>query len=126
MRLHFIFRGLLRALACCSLLVVVIFSQAQQAPQKPVDKKSERAALPEKSENPYQIELLEAHYRFEANGDSRKEVHTRVHINNEVGVRQCARLNFDYNRSFESIKIPLAPITHPTTSTPHFLPRPHT
>src|SRR6266481_644380 len=122
MQLHFIFCGLLRALARCSLLVVVIFSQAQQAPQKPVDKKSERAALPEKSENPYQIELLETHYRFEANGDSRKEVHTRVHINNELGVRQFARLNFDYNRSFESIEIPLVHITHPNGGTADILP----
>src|SRR5437879_9932174 len=101
MQLHFIFCGLLRALAWCSLLVVVIFSQAQQAPQKPADKKLEKAVLPEKPENPAQIELLETRSRFEANGDSRKEVHTRVHINNELGVRQFARLNFDYNRSEE-------------------------
>ena len=122
MRLHFIFRGLLRSLACCSLLVVVIFSQAQQAPQKPADKKPEKAVLPEKPENPAQIELLETRYRFEANGDSRKEVHTRVHINNELGVRQFARLNFDYNRSFESIEIPLVHITHPSGGTAEILP----
>src|SRR6266478_2969494 len=122
MQLHFIFRGLLRALACCSFLVVVIFSQAQQAPQKPADKKPEKAVLPEKPENPAQIELLETRSRFEANGDSRKEVHTRVHINNELGVRQFARLNFDYNRSFESIEIPLVHITHPSGGTADILP----
>src|SRR5437899_1656992 len=63
MQLHFIFCGLLRALAWCSLLVVVIFSQAQQAPQKPADKKLEKAVLPEKPENPAQIELLETRSR---------------------------------------------------------------
>ncbi len=64
--------------------------------------------------NPAQIELLETKYRFEANGDSRKEVHTRVKINNELGVRQFARLNFDFNRSFQSVEIPLVRVTHPS------------
>src|SRR5438046_10766171 len=87
---------------------------AQETPQKPTGKsdgnRAERPAPPEKAENPAQIELLETHYRFEANGDSHKEVHTRVHVNNELGVRQFARINFDYNRSFQSIKIPLVQI----------------
>ena len=124
MRLHLFFSRLLRALACSCLFVVAIFSfsQAQQAPQKLPDKKPEKAAQSEKSENPYQIELLETRYRFEANGDSRKEVHTRVHINNELGVRPFARLNFDYNRSFESIEIPLVHITHPSGGTADILP----
>ncbi len=124
MRLHFSFHPLWRALACSCLFAFVIFSfsQAQQAPQEPADKKPEKAALPEKVENPAQIELLETHYRFETNGDSRKEVHTRVHINNELGVQQFARLNFDYNRSFESIEIPLVHITHPSGGTADILP----
>jgi len=123
-RLHLNFRSLLRALACSSLLASAIFSfsQAQQASQKSADKKPEKAALPDKVENPAQIELLETRYRFESNGDSRKEVHTRVHINNELGVRQFARLNFDYNRSFESIGIPLVHITHPSGGTADILP----
>jgi hypothetical protein len=114
----------MQALACSCLFVVAIFSfsQTQQPPQKPADKKPEKAAQPEKSENPYQIELLETRYRFEANGDSRKEVHTRVHINNELGVRPFARLNFDYNRSFESIEIPLVHITHSSGGTVDILP----
>jgi hypothetical protein len=114
----------LRALALSFLFAGVLFSssQAQQAPQKPADKKPERVAQPEKSENPYQIELLQTRYRFEANGDSRKEVHTRVHINNELGVRQFARLNFDYNRSFQSVEIPLVHITHPSGGTADILP----
>jgi Domain of Unknown Function with PDB structure (DUF3857) len=123
-RLHLHFSPLLRAIACSCLLLSVIFpfSHAKQAPEKPAEKKPEKAALPEKSENPAQIELLETRYRFEANGDSRKEVHTRVHINNELGVRQFARLNFDYNRSFESIEIPLVHITHPSGGTVDILP----
>src|SRR6266849_1135084 len=124
MRLHLILRRLSRVLACSCLFASVIlsFSQAHQAPQKSADKKPEKAALPEKSENPAQIELLETRYRFEANGDSRKEVHTRVHINNELGVRQFARLNFDYNRSFEAVEIPLVHITHPSGGTADILP----
>jgi hypothetical protein len=90
--------------------------------EKPAEKNVEKAVTPEKTENPAQIELLETRYRFEANGDSRKEVHTRVHINNELGVRQFARLNFEYNRSFESVEIPLVHITHPSGGTADILP----
>ena len=124
MRLHLIFRGLLRLLASSCFFASMIFalSQAQQAPEKHAEKKPEKAVQPEKSENPYQIELLESSYRFEANGDSRKEVHTRVCINNELGVRQFARLDFDYNRSFESIEIPLVHIRHPSGGTADILP----
>jgi hypothetical protein len=95
---------------------------AQKPSEKPAEKKSEKAAPPEKAENPAQIELLETSYRFEANGDSRKEVHTRVKINSELGVRQFAHLNFDYNRSFQSIEIPLVHITHASGGTADILP----
>jgi hypothetical protein len=89
-------------------------SQAQE-PTKP----SEKPAPPEA---PAQIELLETHIRFEPNGESRKEVHTRVHINNELGVRQFARIGFNYNRSFEQIEIPQIHITHATGGTADILP----
>ena len=73
-------------------------------------------------ELPAQIELLETRVRFEANGDSRKEVHTRVHINNELGVRQFARLNFDYNRAFQQVELPLLRVTHASGGTAEVLP----
>ena len=73
-------------------------------------------------ELPAQIELLETRVRFEANGDSRKEVHTRVHINNELGARQFARLAFDYNRSFQQIEFPLLRVTHSGGGTADILP----
>jgi hypothetical protein len=60
--------------------------------------------------------------RFEVNGDSHKEVHTRVHINNEGGARQFARLTFDYNRSFQQIEFPLVRITHSGGGTVDILP----
>ena len=60
--------------------------------------------------------------RFEANGDSRKDVHTRVRINSELGVRQFSHLNFDFNRSFEQIEIPLVHITHASGGTADILP----
>ena len=72
--------------------------------------------------NAAQIELLETKYRFEPNGDSRKEVHARVRINNELGARQFARLNFDFNRSFQSVEIPLVRVTHASGGTVDILP----
>jgi hypothetical protein len=72
--------------------------------------------------NAAQIELLETKYRFETNGNSRKEVHTRVRINNELGVRQFARLSFDFNRSFQSVEIPQVRVTHPSGGIAEILP----
>jgi hypothetical protein len=106
--------GFLRVL---SLSAGVVFAAGlacgQQAAPKGEEKTGARKAeAAEKEQLPAQIELLETRYRFEANGDSRKEVHARVHINSELGVRQFARLNFDFNRSFQSVEIPLARVTH--------------
>ena len=69
-----------------------------------------------------QITLLETALRFENNGDSRKEVHCIVKINSELGVRQFARLNFDYNRSFQQIEIPFVRVTHSSGGTADILP----
>ena len=95
---------------------------AEKPGEKTSEKKFQKAAPLEKEQLPAQIELLETRYRFEANGDSRKEVHTRAHINSELGVRQFARLNFDYNLSFENVEIPLVHITHPSGGTADILP----
>jgi len=73
-------------------------------------------------ELPALIELLETRVRFEGNGDSRKEVHTRIRINNEVGARQFARLAFDYNRTFQQIEFPLVRVTHASGGTAEILP----
>ncbi len=80
--------------------------QAQQKRTSPADRK------PAPVVNPAQIELLETSLRFEANGDSRKEVHARVKINNELGVRQFALLHFDYNRRYQQVEFPLVRIMH--------------
>ncbi len=106
---------LFRAFLVCWSLFFCSPVQAQQQSAPSADKQPAR-------ENPAQIELLETGYRFEDNSDSRKEVHTRVKINSELGVRQFARLNFDYNRSFESIDLPLVRITHPGGGTVDILP----
>jgi hypothetical protein len=74
------------------------------------------------TQTPAQIELLETRIRFEADGASLKEVHARVRINTELGTRQFARLNFDYNRAFETVEIPLARITHAGGGTADILP----
>jgi Domain of Unknown Function with PDB structure (DUF3857) len=124
LRLPSSFHQLLRALAAPSLLAFVLlpFAQAQESPQRPAEKTAAKDSAPTEPKNPAQIEFLETRIRFEANGDSRKEVHARVHINSELGVRQFARLNFDYNRSFQSIEIPLVRITHPSGGTADILP----
>lgn len=103
---------------------------AQTAAQKPAEKTSEKLQekprekpVPNASPKlPAEIELLETRVRFETSGDSRKEVHALVKINDELGVRQFARLNFDFNRAFEQIEIPLVRITHPSGGTVDVLP----
>jgi hypothetical protein len=124
LRLHLSFHSLLRALTLSFLLASLnsALTKAQQSPQKPTEKPTASAVTPAEPQNPAQFELLETKHRFEANGDSRKEVHARVHINSELGVRQFARLNFDYNRSFQSVEIPLVHITHPSGGTADILP----
>src|SRR5882672_8950398 len=108
--------------------VLTAFANAQTvektAPQdaKQDAKQSGSSQPTETEKNAAQIELLETKYRFETNGDSRKEVHTRVRINNELGVRQFARLNFDFNRSFQAVEIPMVRITHPNGGTADILP----
>ncbi len=107
---------------CLLLSAPLHFTHAQEAVQKPAAKRAEPAAVPAEPQLPAQIELLETRIRFETNGDSRKEVHTRVRIINELGVRQFARLNFDFNRAFQSVEIPLVRITHPSGGTADILP----
>jgi Domain of Unknown Function with PDB structure (DUF3857) len=93
-------------------------SDDQLAPQQ----KEKPAEKPRQPQLPFQIQLLETHIRFEANGDSRKEVHTIVKINNILGAQQFARISFDYNRSFQQIEIPLVRITHANGGTSELLP----
>ena len=113
----------MRAFAVSFVLAsVTSFAPGRQSPQKSAEKPDAKASTPAELQNPAQIELLETRYRFEANGDSRKEVHARVKINSELGVRQFARLNFDFNRSFESVDLPLVRITHPSGGTVDILP----
>jgi Domain of Unknown Function with PDB structure (DUF3857) len=95
----------------------VPLSRAQQT--NPAAKESTPAPT---EKNAAQIELLETKYRFETNGDSRKEVHARVRINNELGARQFARLNFDFNSSFQSVEIPFVRVTHASGGTADILP----
>jgi len=117
----------LRLRLVCGLMLLCAFgdlpARCQEA-ASPATKQTPKS--PEASEKvpelPAQIELLETRVRFEANGDSRKEVHTRVHINNELGARQFARLAFDYNRSFQQIEFPLLRVTHSGGGTADILP----
>ena len=111
----------------CGLVLLCAFGALPARSQEPapsaVKPAQKSAEASEKApELPAQIELLETRVRFEANGDSRKEVHTSVHINNELGARQFARLAFDYNRSFQQIEFPLVRITHSGGGTVDILP----
>ncbi len=84
--------------------------------------KTAPAKSEEKARLPFQIQLLETHMRFESNGDSRKEVHTIVKINELAGARQFSRLGFDYNRAFQQVEIPLVKISHANGGTSEILP----
>jgi hypothetical protein len=90
--------------------------------QPPPSQKEKHAESPHHPQLPFQIQLLETVIRFEANGDSRKEVHTIVKINNILGVQQFARISFDYNRSFQQIDIPVVRISHANGGTSELLP----
>lgn len=97
--------------------------KVQEAKPPEVKPQSEKQATKEEKEKlPFQIALLETHVRFEANGDSRKDVHTIVKINDLAGARQFARLGFDYNRAFQSVEIPLVKISHANGGTSEILP----
>ena len=93
-----------------------------QAARSYHQQKTEKATADAAAQTPAQIELLETHIRFEADGSSRKEVHARVRINTELGTRQFARLSFDYNRALETVEVPLARITHASGGTADILP----
>jgi hypothetical protein len=95
---------------------------AEKGLDKVQEKPNEKPATKAPAKLPAEIELLETRVRFEADGGSRKEVYARVKINDELGVRQFARLNFDFNRSFEQVEIPLVRITHASGGTVDVLP----
>jgi Domain of Unknown Function with PDB structure (DUF3857) len=113
-------------LAAAALFAAVSLpSRAQDqspAPASQAQPAANSASSPATPDTPAQIELLETKIRFEPNGDSRKEVHTRVRINSELGVRQFAHLNFNFNRSYEQIDIPLLHITHKSGGSADILP----
>jgi hypothetical protein len=121
------FRDLLSPRLVCAPILVCAFGVSSAYCREPAwpsvklePKSGQAPAKP--AELPAQIELLETRVRLEANGDSRKEVHTRVHINNELGARQFARLCFDYNRSFQQIEFLLVHISHADGGTVDILP----
>ena len=99
---------------------------AQEPTAKPPEAAPPSAKAAAKSEEkpalPFQIQLLETHVRFESNGDSRKEVHTVVKINDLAGARQFSRLAFDYNHAFQQVDIPLVKISHTNGGTSEILP----
>ena len=109
------FVSLSRRLLILPTLLLCLASPSQAQEAKPTPE-------PKPPEPPAQIELLETRVRFDPSGDSRKEVHTRVHINNELGVRQFAHIGFGYNRSFEQVEISAVHITHATGGTADILP----
>jgi hypothetical protein len=115
----------------CFVFVMAWPVLAQEAAQPPAEKPAEKATQKqseskdtksEKAELPFQIQLLETHVRFESNGDSRKEVHTIVKINNILGAREFSRLTFDYNRGWQQVEISLVRVSHANGGTSELLP----
>lgn len=94
---------------------------AAKAPEeKPTPKDQDQT--PDKPQLPFQIQLLETRMRFEANGDSRKEVHTIVKIINILGAKEFARISFDYDRAFQQVEIPMVRVNHANGGTSEVLP----
>ncbi|MGB2668905.1 MAG: DUF3857 domain-containing protein [Candidatus Acidiferrum sp.] len=102
--------------------------QAQEPAGKPAAKVPEEKSAPNKDQTPdkpqlpFQIQLLETRMRFEANGDSRKEVHTIVKIVNILGAKEFARISFDYDRAFQQVEIPMVRVNHANGGTSEVLP----
>jgi hypothetical protein len=120
---------------CVCLIAAATGARAQQPASKPASppapaapatqepaKKEPKEKTPHRPQLPFQIQLLETHFRFEANGDSRKIVHTVVRINNILGVQQFGRISFDYNRDFQQVEIPLVRVSHANGGTSELLP----
>jgi hypothetical protein len=108
------------AAAFCFCWLPTLFAVSNEQSQKPATKP--KAEIAGQAPLPAQLTLLETKVRFESNGDSRKEVHAVVKINNESGAGQFARLNFNFNRAFESLDIPLVHITHAAGGSADVLP----
>jgi uncharacterized protein DUF3857 len=118
-----LFKQISKFLAVLCLLQAGLLATAAQEPAAKVAEKPEDKQKPaEKPALPFQIQLLETRVRFEANGDSHKEVHTVVKLNNILGAREFARLTFDYNRAFQQLEIPQVRITHANGGTSEVLP----
>jgi hypothetical protein len=109
----------------CAFLYSAALAQEPAAKPAAAAVPSEKAAATKSDEKPalpFQIQLLETHIRFETNGDSQKEVHTIVKLNDLAGARQFSRLGFDYNRAFQQVEIPLVRISHANGGTSEILP----
>ncbi len=110
-------------MGCAFLATAAAWAQepaAKPAEVPPINK--EAAKGEEKAALPFQVALLETHVRFDANGDSRKDVHTIVKINDLAGARQFSRVGFEYNRAFQTVEIPLVKISHANGGTSEILP----
>jgi Domain of Unknown Function with PDB structure (DUF3857) len=116
------FGAILSCFACGS-----VHGQTQEPGEKPAakvaeGKKVDKDQTVDKPQLPFQIQLLETQMRFEANGDSRKEVHTIVKIINILGAKEFARISFDYDRAFQHIEIPMVRVSHANGGTSELLP----
>jgi Domain of Unknown Function with PDB structure (DUF3857) len=110
------------ALGVLSLVAAWAWLPGRAQQSRPEQAKPIPATELKTAELPAKIGLLDTRIRIEANGDVRKAVHTRIHINNELGVRQFSRLNFDYNRAYQQIEIPGVHITHVSGGSADILP----
>jgi hypothetical protein len=114
---------LLAFVALVALLAFLVCAERPVRAQQPAVAAPEPAKITAKTpELPAKIGLLDTRIRIEADGDLRKEVHARIHINNELGVHQFSRLNFDYDRAFQQVEITSVHITHASGGTADILP----
>ena len=78
-------------IACRRAALLVPVCAQQSKPEQATPPAAVEVKAPEL---PAKIGLLDTRIRVEANGDMSKHVHTRIHINNELGVRQFSHSEF--------------------------------
>ena len=95
-------------LASASLAVFPDFSPLLHAQKAPAASPppAEEQKKPDYSQEPFLVESLDTHARFENDGTGRVETTTRIRVQNDDGVRALDELVFSYNGATERMDIP--------------------
>jgi tetratricopeptide (TPR) repeat protein/transglutaminase-like putative cysteine protease len=103
--------------ALLAALTLLHTSAAAQQPPAPVGSAPAPQATPDYSQEPFVVELLETHARFENDGTGRVETSARIRVQNDTGVRALNELVFAYNSAAERMDIPYVRVRRADGST---------